>query len=63
MSSKKDLKSYDESYNDLNIQKNETKEYVSKNIMDPSFSMNINTEMKFNSYSIICLIIKTDILF
>jgi len=64
VSSKKDLRSYDESYNDLNIQRNEPiKDHVSKNIMGPSFSMNINTETELNLCSIINLIIKTDFLF
>ncbi|KAL6440928.1 hypothetical protein ACFW04_003374 [Cataglyphis niger] len=44
--SKVDLENYDESYNDLNIQRKESG--VSNNMMDRTFSMNINTEMQPN---------------
>lgn len=56
--SKVDLENYDESYNDLNIQRKESG--VSNNMMDRTFSMNINTEMQPNLNSIIHLIIKND---
>lgn len=60
--SKVDLKSYDESYNDLNIQRKEVIEEISNNMMDRTFFININTEMQPNLNSIIYLIIKSNFL-
>lgn len=60
--SKVDLESYDESYNDLNIQRKEVIEEISNNMMDRTFFININTEMQPNLNSIIYLIIKSNFL-
>lgn len=62
--SKVDLESYDESYDDLNIQRKEVIEEhdISNNMMDRTFFININTEMQPNLNSIIYLIIKSNFL-
>lgn len=60
--SKVDLESYDESYNDLNIQRKEVIEEISNNMMDRTFFIDINTEMQPNLNSIIYLIIKSNFL-
>ncbi|XP_029166883.1 LOW QUALITY PROTEIN: uncharacterized protein LOC114937540 [Nylanderia fulva] len=53
--SKKDLKNYDESYNDLNIQRKKMIEndISYNNIMDPSLSINISAEMQPNLNSVV----------